>query len=476
MIPHRECSIMTDSDLLADRYRPRRLADFNNNQAVINKLKGLINCQEIPHIIIQGGPGSGKKTLVSAYLREKFGDGVDRLQKHQVSLDHTNKPIELNVIQSPYHFQINPSLHGVYDRLIIQDFLKNLVRYRTINSAHCQYRTIVIDQADLLTHEAQQSLRRTLETYVGSFRCIFVCQQLGNLIPALQSRCLILRVASPSQLDIQTLIQTICQKENLALPEQHLNVLMKHNQGDYTRVLCDLEVIMYEYQSTSDQIIKLKYADISSIYQTSEEIVRLIYKSNDLMVVEKIRDLFYELLIHNSDPTEILKTVFYLCLKIIPNDQTQIQKQIIETSAQHQDLLIKGSKPIFHLESYAISLLVIIKNWLLKTAKTKTKNSNPVTQTSNKPIAQTPGTPSKPSKPSKPVAKKPNIPDSIESSTEFSEAHSVSPSLPSSLPSSLPPSLPSPPPQIIPKKSFPVSLHQIQTTKAAIPKPKLKIV
>jgi len=271
--------------------------------------------------------------------------------------------------------------------LIVQDFLKNLVRYRTVNQTKTPYRTILIDRADQLTHEAQQSLRRTLESYVGSFRCIFICQQLGNLIPALQSRCLILRVASPTQTEIRNLILDICQKEKVSLPSQYLGVLMKHNGGNLTQVLCDLETIIYNNDLDMASETKLKYADISPLYRTSEEIVRLIYKSNDLLVVEKIRDLFYELLIHNSDPSEIIKTVFYLCLKIIPEDQIQVQKEIIETSAQHQDLLIKGSKPIFHLESYVISLLVIIKKWLLeksKTTKTVVVKPTPKTKVVNK--------------------------------------------------------------------------------------------
>ena len=61
--------------------------------------------------------------------------------------------------------------------------MKNLVKYRTIDQLKLPYRTIIIDQADHLTIKAQQSLRRTLEQYVSTFRCIFICTNLGCLIP-----------------------------------------------------------------------------------------------------------------------------------------------------------------------------------------------------------------------------------------------------------------------------------------------------
>src|SRR3990172_5786747 len=347
--------------LLADRYRPRKFEQFTFNQPVIKRLRGLVDCQEIPHLIIQGGPGCGKKTLAWAFLREKFGSIVDQIQTESIEIGQASKTITLNVIQSPYHYQINPSLHGVYDRTIVQDFLKNLVKYRTVNQTTCPYRTVIIDQADQLTQEAQQSLRRTLETYVGSFRCLFICRSLDSLIPALQSRCLIVRVASPNQKETQQLISAICQKEQVNLPVSYLKMLIRHDSGNLTQILCDLEILIELYlksespktdtdvtsSRTEAEVTKLKYTQISPLYQTAEEIVMLICQSSDLMAVIKIREKIYELLIHNSNPTDILKAIFNVSLRATTDPKTIAE--IIQTSARHQDELEKGSKPIFHL-------------------------------------------------------------------------------------------------------------------------------
>ena len=57
---------------------------------------------------------------------------------------------------------------------------------------------ILLVEADKLTREAQQALRRTMEKYIASCRLILCCQSTSRVLPAIRSRCLAIRVAAPT--------------------------------------------------------------------------------------------------------------------------------------------------------------------------------------------------------------------------------------------------------------------------------------
>ena len=127
--------------LFIDKYKPDSLDETDHSPETSQFLKDLANRSEVPHMIIQGNPGSGKLLRTMLYLKEKFGNTVFSLKSQFIELKYPNKVIELQLIYSPIHYQINPSIHGVYDRLIIQDFLKENIQYQPFSV--CPYRIII---------------------------------------------------------------------------------------------------------------------------------------------------------------------------------------------------------------------------------------------------------------------------------------------------------------------------------------------
>lgn len=56
-----------------------------------------------------GPSGAGKKTRITAVLRELYGDGVDRLRIESKSFTApSGKKLEVTCIASNYHIEINP--------------------------------------------------------------------------------------------------------------------------------------------------------------------------------------------------------------------------------------------------------------------------------------------------------------------------------------------------------------------------------
>ena len=63
---------------------------------------------------------------------------------------------------------------------------------------HYFHEVVVIHEADKLSKQAQQGLRRTMEKYMNNLRLIFCCESTGKIMSPIRSRCLLIRIAAPS--------------------------------------------------------------------------------------------------------------------------------------------------------------------------------------------------------------------------------------------------------------------------------------
>ena len=63
-------------------------------------------------------------------------------------------------------------------------------------------KVVVLNEVDSLSRNAQAGLRRTMEKYTGSCRLILCCENSGRIIPPIRSRCLCIRIAAPTPLEV----------------------------------------------------------------------------------------------------------------------------------------------------------------------------------------------------------------------------------------------------------------------------------
>lgn len=74
---------------------------------------------------------------------------------------------------------------------------------------------ILLDEVDRLTKDAQHALRRTMEKYISTCRLILSANSISQVIPAIRSRCLGIRVAAPTHQEVITILQ-VCTKQRLS--------------------------------------------------------------------------------------------------------------------------------------------------------------------------------------------------------------------------------------------------------------------
>jgi replication factor C subunit 3/5 len=158
-----------------------------------------------------------------AMLHHLFGAGVEKLFVTQQEYKFGSTSKTLTVISSPYHIELSPSEAGFHDAQVCMEVIKGIATEATLDADRGKqpasaavsspargrrpaYRVIVLNDVDRLSKNAQQALRRTMETCVQSTRLILVAESMSRLIDPLISRCLCLRIPAPSDDEVAELL------------------------------------------------------------------------------------------------------------------------------------------------------------------------------------------------------------------------------------------------------------------------------
>ena len=89
---------------------------------------------------------------------------------------------------------VTEHLSGLFDKLSFFFTGINVVRGQILNFASTRtifnsgFKLVILDEADAMTNDAQNALRRIIEKFTDNVRFCLICNYLSKIIPALQSR------------------------------------------------------------------------------------------------------------------------------------------------------------------------------------------------------------------------------------------------------------------------------------------------
>ena len=243
--------------LWVDKYRPKSLDSLDFHFDLSIRLQKLAKMQDFPHLLLYGPNGAGKKTRVMSFLSEVYGNGVNKLKSEQREFKtstSSSNTVECNIISSNYHLDITPSDADFHDRVIVQNLIKDVASTSQLDSkAQRNFKVIIINEVDKLSKEAQAALRRTMEKYISKCRLILICENLGRVIPPIRSRCLMIRVGSPTELEIQGVLEKISKKENMFNQEGLCAKIAKECERNLRRSVIQLQTCKMQKSLTVDQ-------------------------------------------------------------------------------------------------------------------------------------------------------------------------------------------------------------------------------
>ena len=171
--------------LWEETYRPKTLDEYIFHDASHRaSIERMLRDKTIPHLLFSGVQGSGKTALAKVIINELGVDDMDLLI-------------------------INASDENSVD--VMRDKIKNFIR--TI--AFGDFKVVLLDEADYITHGGQAILRNMLSEYSEEARFILTCNYENKIIPALKSRLQQFRFSKGDKDKITEYIATILVKEKI---------------------------------------------------------------------------------------------------------------------------------------------------------------------------------------------------------------------------------------------------------------------
>ncbi|KUL87823.1 hypothetical protein ZTR_03204 [Talaromyces verruculosus] len=346
--------------LLVDRLRPRSLDSLTYHSELSARLKSLAQSGDFPHLLVYGPSGAGKKTRIIATLKELYGPGVEKIKiDARVFQTTSNRKLEFNIVASVYHLEITPSDVGNYDRVVVQELLKEVAQTQQVDqSARQRFKVVVINEADHLTRDAQAALRRTMEKYSPNLRLILLANSTSNIIAPIRSRTLLVRVAAPSEADICAVLKSAAAKENWA-PSDALNLRIARESGrNLRRALLMFEAIYAQNEKVSDKT-PIPPPDWEALISVVAD--DILAERSPARILQ-VRERLYDLLTHCIPPTMVLKT---LTFKLVSKVDDALKPEVIKWSAFYEHRIKLGSKVIFHLEAFVAKFMRIYEGYLM---------------------------------------------------------------------------------------------------------------
>jgi replication factor C subunit 3/5 len=98
-----------------------------------------------------------------------------------------------------------------------------------------------MQEADLLSFDAQQALRRTMEKYAGSCKLFLCCTSLNKIIDPVISRCMVIRLPAPSVEQLTPILKNVAEKECVNISNNFCRLLAAKSDHNVRRALLMLE-------------------------------------------------------------------------------------------------------------------------------------------------------------------------------------------------------------------------------------------
>jgi len=203
---------------LVEKYRPNTIADVFLEEKNKISINNFIEKKSFPNLLFYGPSGTGKTSTIIAMAKTIYKE------KYNLMV------LELNASD-------NRNIQVV--RKIIKEFASCKTLFNT------GYKLIILDEVDSMTNDAQFCLRRIMETYSENVRFCFICNFIGKIIPAIQSRCSKFKFANLNTQQIYLKLDKIMEEENIKINKNVMDIIMTHCKGDMRKILNYIQLFKY---------------------------------------------------------------------------------------------------------------------------------------------------------------------------------------------------------------------------------------
>ncbi|MBI5047310.1 replication factor C small subunit [Candidatus Micrarchaeota archaeon] len=310
---------MKNTDILpwTEKYRPKTLDTVTGQTDILTSLKAFVKAKNMPNLLFAGPPGVGKTTCAMALAHELYGD---ELQGNFMELNASDER-GIDVVRGR-----------------IKDFA------RTVSIGEAPFKLIFLDEGDALTTDAQQAMRRTMESSSSVTRFIISANYSSRIIEPIQSRCAVFRFMPLQEKEMQKAVEHVVKAEGLKMDEEAHKAVFYVSEGDMRRALNILQgCAMHSKQITSELVHK---TSSKAMPKEIKDMMELAVKGNFLGARENLDKL---MITYGLSGEDILFQVYREIPKLTISDKEKIR--LVEVVGEYNFLLVQGANERIQMDA-----------------------------------------------------------------------------------------------------------------------------
>jgi len=222
---------------------------------------------------------------------------------------------------------------------------------RTVAIGDVPFKLIILDEADAMTSDAQQALRRMMEMYASVSRMILIANYSNKIIEPIQSRCAVFRFKALDDKHVEEFVDRIVKGEKLKITEDGIKAIVRISEGDLRKAANILQVASALKEKITEDVVY----EAASLARPQEvkQMLELALSGKFMEARKMLEDMIIKKGLAGSD---IVAEIHRQIPSLNIDDRAKVE--LVEKCGEIDFRISEGANELIQLESLLASFLL----------------------------------------------------------------------------------------------------------------------
>lgn len=294
---------------LYQKVRFKSLDEIVGNKHTVSSLRSIVRKKNHPHVYLFYGPSGCGKTSLTRILAKEFR--CDEMHVYEYNAANTRSI----------------------------DDVRSISELSNVSPIGGGNKCFIIDESHQLTKAAQQCLLKVLEDYPNYCYFMLCTTEPQNLIDTIRTRCAKYELTTLNKRKIQELLNSICQKEEIKVEEELIELISLTCEGSPRNAINTLEQI-----SNMDPLDAADFIQSGSVRDSNIIELCKLLAADPLYRLKKWKTIFAHFDLIEDDSEKVRRTI----LKFFLNKLKECESEELDKARNYSAMMQKFAMSTFY--------------------------------------------------------------------------------------------------------------------------------